>query len=172
MAACAHMLHVDMLHVGIRALRLIYLFTLSLVKAVHAIELASLARPFPSCSTDRFQCLHNSILGQTHTVALHSRFTNCAPNTRVLTSQGSWTEIENIIQAFFSAAGGCSEMSVCFPLATKLPEMYPFYSILTSFNTILIPCLLVLFSPPLGGRNSVKLNLVGSGLKSKFGVNP
>ena len=50
-------------------------------------------------------------------------------------------------------------------------------AILTSFNTILIPCLLVLFSPdvlhtPLGGRNSVKLNLVGSGLKSKFGVNP
>ena len=68
----------------------------------------------------------NSILGQTHTAALHSRFTNCAPNTRVLTSQGSWIEIENIIQAFFSAPGGCSEMSVCFPLATKLPEMHPF----------------------------------------------
>ena len=71
-------------------------------------------------------------------------------------------------------------MSVCFPLATKLPEMHPFSDIqyvLTSFNTILIPCLLVLFSPDvlhtqLGGRNSVKLNLVGSGLKSKFGVNP
>ena len=68
-------------------------------------------------------------------------------------------------------------MSVCFPLATKLPEMHPFSDILTSFNAILIPCLLVLFSPdvlytPLGGRNSVKLNLVGSGLKSKVGVNP
>ena len=96
-------------------------------KAVHAIELPSLA--FPSHSTDRFQCLHNSILGQTHTAALHSRFTNCAPNTRVLTSQGSWIEIENIIQAFFSAAGGCSEMSVCFPLATNLPEMHPFSDI-------------------------------------------
>ena len=58
--------------------------------------------------------------------ALHSRFTNCAPNTRVLTSQGSSIEI---LQAFFSAAGGCSEMSVCFPLATKLPEMHPFSDI-------------------------------------------
>ena len=123
---------------GIRALRLIYLFTLSLVKAVHAIELPSLAsqtlsvpqaKLFPSRSTDHFQCLHNSILGQTHTAALHSRFTNCAPNTRVLTSQGSWIEIENIIQAFFSAAGGCSEMSVCIPLATKLPEMHQFSDI-------------------------------------------
>ena len=36
-------------------------------------------------------------------------------------------------------------MSVCFPLTTQLPEMHP-YSILTSFNTIQIPCLLVLFS--------------------------
>ena len=43
---------------GIRALRLIYLFTLSLVKAVHAIELPPLAaRPFPSRSTDCFQCM-------------------------------------------------------------------------------------------------------------------
>ena len=32
-------------------------------------------------------------------------------------------------QAFFCAAGGCSEMSVCFPLATKLPEMHPFSDI-------------------------------------------
>ena len=47
--------------------------------------------------------INNNILGQTHTTALHSRFTNCAANTRVLTSQGSWIEI---IQAFFSAAGG------------------------------------------------------------------
>ena len=53
-------------------------------------------------------------------------FDSCTPNTRVLTSQGSWIEI---IQAFFSAAGGCSEMSVCFPLATKLPEMHPFSDI-------------------------------------------
>ena len=120
-----------------------------------------------------------------HTAALHSRFTNCAPNTRALTSQGSRIEI---LQPFFGAGGGCSEMSVCFPLATKLPEMHPFSReapgacapppsfincyincsphstcsfrlcppnqkvfpkplILTSFNTILIPCLLVLFSP-------------------------
>ena len=49
--------------------------------------------------------------------------------TQELTSRGSWIEIENIIQAFFSAAGGCSEMSVCFPLATKLPEMHPFSDI-------------------------------------------
>ena len=48
---------------------------------------------------------------------------------RVLASQDSWIEIENIIQAFFCAAGGCSEMSVCFPLATKLPEMHTFSDI-------------------------------------------
>ena len=70
--------------------------------------------------------INNSILGQTHTTALHTRFTNCAPNTRVLTSQGSCIEI---IQAFFSAGGGCSEMSVCFPLTTQLPEMHPFSDI-------------------------------------------
>ena len=39
--------------------------------------------------------INNSILGQMHTTALHSRFTNCAPNTRVLTSQGSWIEKYN-----------------------------------------------------------------------------
>ena len=44
--------------------------------------------------------INNIIVGQTHTTALHSRFANYAPNTRVLTSQGSWIEIENIIQAF------------------------------------------------------------------------
>ena len=44
---------------------------------------------------------------QMHTTVLHSRFSNCAPNTRVLTSQGSR------IEALFGAAGGCSEMSVC-----------------------------------------------------------
>ena len=67
---------------------------------------------------------------QMHTTALHSRFTNCAPNTRVLASQDSWIEIENIIQAFSGcAAGGCSEMSVSFPLATQLPEMHPFSDI-------------------------------------------
>ena len=53
---------------------------------------------------------------QTHTAALHSRFTNCATNTRVLTRQGSWIEI---VQAFSSAAGGSSEMSVCFPPSYK-----------------------------------------------------
>ena len=66
---------------------------------------------------------------QMHSTALYSRCTNCAPNTRVLTSQGSWIEIENIIQAFFTAAGGCSEMSVCFPLATQLPEIHLFSDI-------------------------------------------
>ena len=70
--------------------------------------------------------VHKQSLWQTHTTVLHSRFTNCPPNTRVLTSHGSWIEIANKIQAFFSAAGGCSEMSICFPLATKLPEMHPF----------------------------------------------
>ena len=46
------------------------------------------------------------------------------------------------------------------------------------FNTILIPCLLVLLmccilsECMVVGRNSVKLNLVERGLKSKFGVNP
>ena len=64
-----------------------------------------------------------------HITAFHSRFTNCAPNTRVLTSQGSWIEMENIIQAFFTAAGGCYEMSVHLPLATQLPEMHPFSDI-------------------------------------------
>ena len=63
----------------------------------------------------------------------------------MLTSQGSWIEIENIIQAFFSAAGGCSEISVCFPLATQLPEMHLFSDIEYRFYTILIPCLLVLY---------------------------
>ena len=79
----------------------------------------------------------------------HCMYEYCAPNTRVLTSQGSWIEIENIIQAFLSAAGGCSEMSVCFPLSIYTPARNAsifWYSILTSFNTILIPCLLVLFS--------------------------
>ena len=48
---------------------------------------------------------HVRILGQTHIV------------------------IENIIQAFLSAAGGCSEMSVCLSLATQLPEMHLFSDI-------------------------------------------
>ena len=34
-----------------------------------------------------------------------------------------------MIQAFFTAAGGCSEMSVCFPLATQLPEIRLFSDI-------------------------------------------
>ena len=80
-----------------------------------------------SCFVHSIMFINNSILGQTHTTALHSRFTNCAPNTRVLTSPGSW--VENIIQAFFSAAGGCSETSVCFPLGTQLAEMHPFSAI-------------------------------------------
>ena len=33
--------------------------------------------------------INNSILDQIHTTSLHSRRTNCAPNTRVLTTQGS-----------------------------------------------------------------------------------
>ena len=86
-----------------------------------------------------------------HTTALHSRFTNCAPNARVLTSQGSWIEIENIIQAFLLPEAAL-KISLFPGLATQLPEMHPFsdiFSILSSFNTtlsILIPCLLVLFS--------------------------
>ena len=88
--------------------------------------------------------IYNIILGQTHTTALHSRFANYAPNTTVLTSQG-WIEIDSIIQAFLLPmrtqnlglhtdhqlirCEGCSEMSVCFPLATQLPEMHPFSDI-------------------------------------------
>ena len=117
--------HMQTCCMWIRALRLIYSFTLNLVKAVHAIELPSLASH--TLSVPQHQSLsHNSILGQTHTAALHSRFTNCTPNTRVDQSR---LMDRNIIQAFFSAAGGCSEMSVCFPLATKLPEMHPFSDI-------------------------------------------
>ena len=60
-------------------------------------------------------------------------------------------------------------MSVCFPLATQLPEIHSLflYSIQTSFNTIpiLSECMLV-------GKNLVKLNLVGRELKSEFGINP
>ena len=89
--------------------------------------------------------INNIIVGQTHTTALHSRFANYAPNTRVLTSQGSWIEIENIIHTFLLPmrtqnlglhpdhqlirCEGCSEMSVCFLLATQLPEMHPFSDI-------------------------------------------
>ena len=103
----------------------------------HAAPVEStLTSSTPSC---------NIILGQTHTTTLHSRFANYAPNTRVLTSQGSWLEIESIIQAFLlptrtqnlglhtdhqlTRCEGWSEMSVCFPLATQLPEMHPFSDI-------------------------------------------
>ena len=101
--------------------------------------------------------INNIILGQTHTTALHSRFANYAPNTRVLISQGSrinfaahentkvrppyWSSIRTLWGLLWNVS--------LFPLATQLPEMHParlWYSILTSFNTILIPWLLVLFS--------------------------
>ena len=75
--------------------------------------------------------VYKQCLRQTHTTALHSSFTNCPPNTRVLTSHGSWIEIANKIQAFFiavlEAALKCQSVSP-FP---QLPEMHPFSDINT-----------------------------------------
>ena len=52
-------------------------------------------------------------LEQTHTTALHNRCTNCAPNTIVFTSQGSWIEIENTIQVF--SVLGCLKYQSVYP---------------------------------------------------------
>ena len=43
--------------------------------------------------------------------------------------EGAYLRDTMVIQVFLSAAGGCSEMSVCFPLATQLPESHPFSDI-------------------------------------------
>ena len=121
--------------------------------------------------------INNSIHGQTHTTALHSRFTNCAPNPTVLTSQGSWIEID-----FHCCWRLLWNVSLFPPSYTAARNASLFwYSILTSFNTILIPCLHVLLSLHVlhtlwmhacRQKFGVKLNLVGRGLKSKFGVKP
>ena len=74
---------------------------------------------------------------------------------------------------------GCSEMSVCFLLATQLLKMHPFLLFNTTdlVNIILIPCLLVLFSLDvllvhacIQKFGEVEY-LVNRGLKSKLVVN-
>ena len=89
--------------------------------------------------------------------------------------------IEDIIQAFFGSAAGSSFDSECQSVS-QVPEMHLLSDI--QYWLVLIPYWyhVYLFSSPLMccilsecmfvGRNSAKLNLVGRGLKWKFGVNP
>ena len=91
----------------------------------------------------------------------HCMYEYCAPNARVLTSQGSWIEIENIIQAFWQCCWRLLWlwMSVCFPLAIQLPEMHLFSDIqyrldLTSLNFCLQACIQRVCSTSRGKRTS------------------
>ena len=69
-------------------------------------------------------CSVQQCSAQMHTTASLSRFTNCAPNTRVLTSQGSWIEIESFLAVLLEAT-----LTLNVPLVTQLPEMHPFSDI-------------------------------------------
>ena len=60
---------------------------------------------------------------KTHTIALLSRFTNCAPDTRVLTSQGSYS---SFLAVLLEAA---LTLNVSLFPPTQLPETHPFYDI-------------------------------------------
>ena len=60
--------------------------------------------------------INNSILRQTHTTALHSWCTNCSPNTRVLTTQGSFMDRYRKYNSNFSLLlEAALKFQVCFP---------------------------------------------------------